>query len=216
VKRFGAPAHYLGVVTDASGAESGFPKSGRGEKWISPTPEAHPGPPEGFMNRDALSPAVVQVERESSTMSQIMEMGIEVSEELDSQSDSWKAKPPLETFTRAGVSTSNARAVEFIAKPGKAAELEECIRGKVLEFLKKRAGFLGAVVLTSHKESRLILVISFWSTERAAVENRWEDSRVVRQIAYPLIDVRAKVQTYTAAIPSASRVSAQMADLQVC
>ena len=117
---------------------------------------------------------------------------------------------------RAGAFTSNARAVEFIAKPGKATELEECIRGEVLEFLKKRAGFLGAVVLTSHKESRLILVISFWSTERAAVENRWEDSRIVRQMAHPLIDVRAKVHTYTAAIPAAPKMSAQVADLQVC
>ena len=149
-------------------------------------------------------------------MSQTLETGIELGEELESQSDSWKAGPPLETFTRAGASTSNARAVEFIAKPGKAAELEECIRGKVLEFLKKRAGFLGAVVLTSHKESRLILVISFWSTERAAVENRWEDSRVVRQTANPLIDVRAKVQTYAAAIPPAPKASLRITDLQVC
>jgi heme-degrading monooxygenase HmoA len=145
-----------------------------------------------------------------------METRIEISEEASPQSDSWEAGPRLETFMRAGSSTSNARAVEFIAKPGKAAELDECIRGKVLEFLKKRAGFLGAVVLTSHKESRLILVISFWSTERAAVENRWEDSRVVRQMAYPLIDICAKVQTYTATIPGASKVSAQVADLQVC
>jgi len=168
------------------------------------------------MNRDALSPAAEKLGRENLTMSQTLETGIEVGDELDSQSDTWKVGTPLETFMRAGTSTSNARAVEFIAKPGKAAELEECIRGKVLEFLKKRAGFLGAVVLTSHKESRLILVISFWSTERAAVENRWEDSRIVRQMAYPLIDVRAKVQTYIAAIPAASKLSVQVADLQVC
>jgi heme-degrading monooxygenase HmoA len=149
-------------------------------------------------------------------MRELMESGAEVSEESDYQTESWKAGTALESFMHVGTSGLNARAVEFIAKPGKAVELQECIRGKVLEFLKKRAGFSGTIVLTSHKESRLILVLSFWSTERAAAENRWEDSRVVRQTVDPLIDVRARVHTYTAAIPTTPKISMQIADLQVC
>jgi heme-degrading monooxygenase HmoA len=149
-------------------------------------------------------------------MSQVIETGLKAREQTNSQSESWKAGPPLETFTRTGTSTSNARAVEFIAKPGKAGELEECIRERVLDSLNKRAGFLGAVVLTSNKESRLIQVISFWSTERAAVENRWEDSRVVRQTIHPLIDVCARVQTYTVAISNAPKMTEGIANFQVC
>jgi quinol monooxygenase YgiN len=149
-------------------------------------------------------------------MSQLMESGAEMSEELDRQSEIWKAGPELEPSKQTETPTLNARAVEFIAKPGKAWELQECLRGGVMESLKKRAGFSGAIVMTSHKESRLIVVISFWTTVRAATENHWEDSRVVRQTVSPLIDVCARVHTYEAAIPTTRKTQVHMVDLHVC
>lgn len=149
-------------------------------------------------------------------MNDLMESATDVREDLQGQDNSWTARSALESFVHAGTSKLNARAVEFIAKPGKAGELQERIREDVLEALRKRAGFSGTMVLTSQKETRLVLVISFWSTERAAEENHWEDSRVVRHTVYPLIDVCARVHTYSAAIPTAPKMTVHIADLQVC
>ena len=149
-------------------------------------------------------------------MNHLMETTADVREDFNGANESWNAGAALESLLQAGSCKLNARAVEFIAKPGKAAELQERIRENVIEALRRRAGFSGAMVLTSHKESRLVLVISFWTTERAAEENHWEDSRVVRNTVHPLIDVCARVHTYTAAIPTAPKMTVQIADLQVC
>lgn len=102
-------------------------------------------------------------------------------------------------------STLNARVVEFIAKPGKAQLLEDCVRGEIMEFLSRQDGFSGAIILNSHQERRLILVVSFWTTQRIAAENCWERSRVVRQAA-SLIDACSRVHTYGAAFAKLSGV----------
>jgi hypothetical protein len=201
---------------DASGGEPVHHRPGRGNQLKVPTAEARPGPPEGFKNRDAPSHHPAPSLGESSEMSHLIESGAEMSEESNCSPDTWKAGPALESFVGAGTSALNARAVEFIAKPGKVRELQECIRGQVVESLKRRAGFSGTIVLTSHKESRLVLVISFWTTKRAAEENHWEDSRIVRRTVYPLIDVCARVHTYAAAIPPTPKILVRIADLQVC
>src|SRR5271155_1412825 len=65
----------------------------------------------------------------------------------------------------------NARAVEFIAKPGREQHLRNCMRREVAELLKRKTGFAGIFVLTSHKEPRLIRVLSLWDTESQATEN---------------------------------------------
>jgi heme-degrading monooxygenase HmoA len=100
----------------------------------------------------------------------------------------------------------NARMVEFIAKPGKGQQLEDCVRGEVMEFLSRQTGFSGAIVLNSHQERRLILIVSFWTTQRLASENCWERSRVVRQIAGSLIDACSRVHTYGASFAKLSGV----------
>ena len=58
----------------------------------------------------------------------------------------------------------NARAVEFVAKPGRERHLRNCMRREVAELLKRQTGFAGIFVLTSHKEPRLIRVLSLWET----------------------------------------------------
>ena len=92
----------------------------------------------------------------------------------------------------------NARAVEFIAKPGREQHLRNCMRREVAEFLKRQLGFAGVFVLTSHKQPRLIRVLSLWDTTPQATENHWEDSPAVRKLVAALIDVRVKVHTYEA------------------
>lgn len=98
----------------------------------------------------------------------------------------------------------NARVVEFIAKPGKGPLLEDCVRGEIMEFLSRQTGFSGAIILNSHQESRLILVVSFWTTQRLATGNCWEKSRAVRQMAGSLIDACSRVHTYGAAFAKSS------------
>ena len=115
------------------------------------------------------------------------------------------SKGSHQTSTR----TLNARVVEFIAKPGEGQHLEDCVRGEIMEFLGRQSGFSGAIILNSHQERRLVLVVSFWTTERTAAENCWERSRVVRQAARSLIDACSRVHTYEAAFAGSSSVKSE-------
>jgi heme-degrading monooxygenase HmoA len=107
----------------------------------------------------------------------------------------------------------NARAVEFIAKAGREQHLRNCMRREVAEFLKQQTGFAGIFVLTSHKEPRLIRVLSLWETEPQATENRWEDSPAVRKLVAGLIDVRVKVHTYEAELPESAETSSRTSEM---
>jgi hypothetical protein len=113
----------------------------------------------------------------------------------------------------------NARAVEFIAKAGREQHLRNCMRREVADFLKQQTGFAGIFMLTSHKEPRLIRVLSLWDTTPQATENHWEDSPTVRKLVAALIDVRVRVHTYEAELPESaeppSRTS-QMSGARMC
>ena len=102
------------------------------------------------------------------------------------------------------VANLNARAVEFVAKPGREQHLRNCMRREVAEILKWQPGFAGIFVLTSHKEPRLIRVLSLWDTAPQATENHWEDSAAVRKLVAALVDVRVKVHTYEAEMPESA------------
>lgn len=113
----------------------------------------------------------------------------------------------------------NARAVEFIAKPGREQQLRNCMRREVAEILKRKNGFAGIFVLTSHKEPRLIRVLSLWDTEPQATENHWEDSPAVRKLVAALIDVRVKVHTYEAELPESAEAAphgGEMSGVRMC
>lgn len=95
-------------------------------------------------------------------------------------------------------SKMNARTVEFIAKAGREEELRKRFTGVVLELLRRKDGFAGLFVLSSHKEPRRLLVLTFWMTADDAAQNQWEESTAVRRQVSSLIDVCAKVHTYEA------------------
>lgn len=107
----------------------------------------------------------------------------------------------------------NARAVEFVAKPGREQHLRNCMRLEVAEILERQTGFAGVFVLTSHKEPRLIRVLSLWDTARQATENRWEDSPSARQLVAALIDVRVRVHTYEAELSEAAETTPRNREL---
>lgn len=113
----------------------------------------------------------------------------------------------------------NARAVEFIAKAGREQHLRNCMRREVAELLRRKTGFAGIFVLTSHKEPRLIRVLSLWDTEPQATENHWEDSPAVRKLVAALIDVRVKVHTYEAELPESAEAAPrtdEMSGVRMC
>jgi heme-degrading monooxygenase HmoA len=135
-------------------------------------------------------------------------------EEVTCNSEGWR--PTLESNGYSGFRTLNARAVELIAKPGKIRDLRNCIRERVVEYLKVQDGFSSAVVLTSHKEPRLILILTFWNTEKEATGSRWEKAPAVRKMLSSLIDVCSKVQTYEAAVPKLPGVGLREMEIPVC
>jgi len=149
-------------------------------------------------------------------MGQVMDYSTEAEERTARRPQGWRGVTFAEPWEHAPAQTLNARAVEFIARPGKSVALQECLRGNVVEALGRRTGFSGAVVLSSHKEERLITVLSFWRTESEAIANNWEDSRVVRQLLFQLIDVCSRVHTYEAAIPTLPVGSGRRSELLAC
>jgi heme-degrading monooxygenase HmoA len=113
----------------------------------------------------------------------------------------------------------NARAVEFVAKPGREQHLRNCMRREVAENLKRQPGFAGIFVLSSHKEPRLIRVLSLWDTAPQATENHWEDLPAVRKLLAALVDVRVKVHTYEAELPESAETApraAELSDARMC
>jgi hypothetical protein len=125
-------------------------------------------------------------------------------EEVIGDSSGWRVN--LESNGNSGFQILNARGVEFIAKPGMIQDLRNSIRDKVMDHLRVANGFSSAIVLTAHKETRLVLVLTFWKTEAQARNNCWEHSPAVREMVQPLIDVCSKVQTYEAAVPKSPRM----------
>lgn len=110
----------------------------------------------------------------------------------------------------------NARAVEFIAKPNKIEELRDCLCGPVNAFLDRQTGFSGALLLTSHKEPRLVVVLSLWQTEEQSSQNRWEEMSEVRRSVSRCVDLCSRVHTYEAAFPKLRQIVATETEMQVC
>ena len=135
-------------------------------------------------------------------------------EEVIGNSDGWRLN--LRPNGSAGFQTLNARGVEFIANPGRIQDLRNCIRDKVTDYLRAAPGFSSAVVLTSHKEPRLVLVLTFWQTEMQARNNCWEHAPAVRKLVEPLIDVCSKVHTYEAAVPKSSQMGIWEPESRAC
>ncbi len=136
-------------------------------------------------------------------------------ENVACNSNPWETRTALAPNSALGTQTLHARSVELVAQPGKICELGSCVRGALMEYLKKQRGFAGVIVLSSVKEPRLILVMSFWKAEKDAA-NRWECSAAVLKMVTPLIDVCTRVHTYQAAMPAFPDTPLPIAATPVC
>lgn len=149
-------------------------------------------------------------------MNRSVELHMTTIDDVVVSSNSSRLEAAVPSRSNVGASMLNARAVEFIAKPGRVRELRNCLRRHTVGFLKRRNGFAGAFVLASHKEPRLILVLSFWNTELEAVNNAWEDAPAVRSRVSSLVDICRKVQTYEAALANSSALLTEGTGIAVC
>jgi hypothetical protein len=149
-------------------------------------------------------------------MNASMSLDLELPDETAGSMDSRMAKMLLDYHAGVEPCVLNARAVEFIAKPGRVHHLRNCIRQEVADLLQKQIGFIALLVLTSHKEPRLIQVLSFWDTAGQSTENRWEELPAVRRLVSPLIDVRGKVHSYEAALPESPEAISQLGRVRTC
>jgi hypothetical protein len=109
--------------------------------------------------------------------------------------------------------TSNIRAVGFIANPERVNDLTVCMKGPLMKLLRGVPGFAGAMILHSHKESRSVMIFTFWQNETQAMRTSWENFASVRNLLSPLVDLCTKVQTFRGTSSetngrSAERVSA--------
>ncbi|MFZ3332693.1 MAG: hypothetical protein WA197_18810 [Candidatus Acidiferrales bacterium] len=149
-------------------------------------------------------------------MSPSVNLDMEVREETVGGLDSRMAKMLLDYHAGGEPCVLNARAVEFIAKPGRIQHLRNCIRQEVADLLQQQIGFIAALVLTSHKEPRLIQVLTFWDTAGQSTDNCWEELPAVRRIVSPLIDVRGKVHSYEAALPESPEAILPSGRVRTC
>jgi heme-degrading monooxygenase HmoA len=134
-------------------------------------------------------------------MSHCVDLDLQTAANAASDFDSRMARMLLNYHDGTEPLMLNARAVEFIAKPGRVQHLRNCMRREVAGLLKQQIGFAGILVLNSQKEPRLVQVLSFWSTANQAAQNHWEESPAVGKLVANLIDVCAKVHCYEASVP---------------
>jgi hypothetical protein len=216
MKRFDGEPHYSNVTDAAHLEELGRPNSddGTASRWLAQ---------EGVFRTprpDSAECASLRLARArqgagSSMNLQNVDVEVDVNDNVLQGHALWNAGETAKNHPPTATRPLNARVVEFIAKPGKVELLEECLRGHIMEFLNRQRGFAGAIILNSHQEQRVILVVSFWTTKRMSEENCWERSRVVRQAAGYLIDVCSKVHTYQAALANSFELKQENATSQV-
>ena len=108
----------------------------------------------------------------------------------------------------------NARAAEFVAKPGRTEELRDHIFKAVTPLLRERSGFIRTIVLTSDEEPRRVVAITFWSSE-GQICTTWEEP-LVREILSPLVDVWPKDRTYKAELTETTKTDEQVMSQCVC
>ena len=64
-------------------------------------------------------------------------------ENVGCNSNPWETRTALAPNSALGIQTLHARSVELVAQPGKIRELGSCVRGALMEYLKKQTRIRG-------------------------------------------------------------------------
>lgn len=121
---------------------------------------------------------------------------------ISAEKSPWRAlaEPrPLEKVRETGMS---ARAVEFIAKPGRTEELRDYICENVAPLLRRHAGFINALVLTSQEEPRRVVALTFWNCAQETDVEAQEGSALTGEIMLSAIDSCSRIRTYKVTPPA--------------
>src|SRR5215469_13376610 len=88
-----------------------------------------------------------QFRRTNEMRDSIEAKGVQI-ENVACNSSPWEPRAALAPNDALGVQTLYARSVELVAQPGKIRELGSCVRGVLMDHLKKQRGFAGVIVLS--------------------------------------------------------------------
>ena len=88
------------------------------------------------------------------------------------------------------------RIVELTSKSGKAKELTNTIKEKVLPILEKQSGFVDETVLVSDTESIRVLGLSFWNSREDAERYHREQYPKIHEMLKPLLETEPLVRTF--------------------
>ncbi len=103
------------------------------------------------------------------------------------------------------------RVVEVISKPGKAVEVADAIREKVLPILRQQAGFIDEMILTSDTEPDRVIAMSFWRAKQDADKYHREQYERITQPIIPLVEGAPVVRTFDVHTSTAHKVVAGLA-----
>ena len=88
------------------------------------------------------------------------------------------------------------RIVELTSKSGKAKELTNTIKEKVLPILEKQSGFVDETVLVSNTESSRVLGLSFWNNREDAERYHREQYPKIHEMLKPLLETEPLIRTF--------------------
>ncbi len=88
------------------------------------------------------------------------------------------------------------RIVELTSKSGKAKELTNTIKEKVLPILEKQSGFVDETVLVSDTESIRVLGLSFWNSREDAERYHREQYPKIHEMLKPLLETEPLIRTF--------------------
>lgn len=88
------------------------------------------------------------------------------------------------------------RVVEITSKPGKANEVANMIRDKILPILRKQAGFVDETVLTADAEPNRLLALSFWNSKEDAERYHREQYQKIAEMLSPHVENVPTIRTF--------------------
>ncbi|MGB7027195.1 MAG: hypothetical protein WBD72_07890 [Candidatus Acidiferrum sp.] len=115
---------------------------------------------------------------------------------------------PQSPTVRQEASAITALSIEFVAKPHESHKVHATLPAAINGALGEVAGFAGGFVMIANHETRLVTVVTLWRGEDR-LQRCSENLRWVRALVAPYLDHCLRVQTLSAYVPGAPRVSTE-------
>jgi quinol monooxygenase YgiN len=103
------------------------------------------------------------------------------------------------------------RVVEITSKSGKVNELANMVHEKIVPILRRQAGFVDEIVLTSDTEPNRVLGISFWNTREDAERYHREQYPKINEMLSPHLESAPVIRTFSVHSSTTHRIAASRA-----